>query len=649
METNRILRGLDPQQRAAVSTDASPLVIIAAAGSGKTTVLTRRIARRIADGTAEASHVLAVTFTREAAGELRRRVRRLDVREDIETGTFHAIALRLLSDRALAEGRAAPAIAPDRIRLMREVLTETRRRVEPAAALSDIDWARARLVDPARFTEATRAVRRRAQLDAESFVDVWTRFHALKRQRGVVDFDDLLVEALELIRRDATFASVVRWRFRHLFIDEAQDLNPLQYELLEAIRGGRPDICLVGDPRQAIYGWNGADPTLLGRIEERLPGVTVVSLTGNHRCSPQIVRTGAAALANGGTVDDTESRRPDGNPVCFVTCADEHDEAAAVASRVRTLIGRYGAREVAVLARTNDQLVGLQRALRASRVVAEIASARPVARTPLQRVFDEVMRITSREGLAAWAEGVWTGSTGFDSASPDSRADTGPSDSADVRRRVAEELDRFLSSGAVGTFRAWIDARHPFDDLEAQVDGEDEPAVTLATFHAAKGREWQGVVVTGVEEGLVPHGSATTEAQRLEESRLLYVAITRAGTDLTVTSTASRKGRAVAESPWLTSLRTAAAQQETRIAPPPSVAIPLPPDPLADLRSWRAGLARAAGIAERAVCTDQTLRSLVEMPPEDPRELATRLGISVSAAERLAPRLLGLLTSPASA
>src|SRR5687768_9693369 len=133
-----LLRGLDPEQRLAVMTDAAPLAIIAAAGSGKTTVLTRRIARRILDGSADASHVLALTFTREAAGEMRRRLRRLDVTEPIETGTFHAVALRLLSDRALAAGRAAPTIAPDRLRLMREVLTETRRRVEPSAALADI-------------------------------------------------------------------------------------------------------------------------------------------------------------------------------------------------------------------------------------------------------------------------------------------------------------------------------------------------------------------------------------------------------------------------------------------------------------------------------------------------------------------------------
>ena len=335
MEADQLLRGLDAQQRVAVLSDAAPLAIVAAAGSGKTTVLTRRIARRIADGSADPAHVLALTFTREAASELRRRLRRLGVPARIETGTFHAVALRLLSDRAASGDRPPPVIAPDRQRLMREVLTETRRRVEPTAALADIDWARARLVDPLRFGEATRRARRRPALDPSGFAEVSTRFQALKRRRGVVDFDDLLVELLESMRRDPLFADVVRWRFRHLFVDEAQDMNPLQFEVLTQIRGDRSDICLVGDPRQAIYGWNGADPTLLAQVEEHLPRVTVVSLTGNHRCTPQIVGVGAAALRAAAIDDDTSSRRGDGPAVAFVACGDDRDEAAVVAQRVR--------------------------------------------------------------------------------------------------------------------------------------------------------------------------------------------------------------------------------------------------------------------------------------------------------------------------
>ena len=121
-------------------------------------------------------------------------------------------------------------------------------------------------------------------------------YEALKTRRGVVDFDDLLERCLHALTDDRQWASGIRWRFRHLFVDEAQDLNPLQHAVLEGMRGGRPDLCLVGDPRQAIYGWNGADPSMLAEVERRYPGVTVVRLLSNYRCSPQIVRAGAAVL-----------------------------------------------------------------------------------------------------------------------------------------------------------------------------------------------------------------------------------------------------------------------------------------------------------------------------------------------------------------
>ncbi|MGD9997184.1 MAG: ATP-dependent helicase [Ilumatobacteraceae bacterium] len=611
---DRLLRGLDPQQREAVLTDAAPLAIVASAGSGKTMVLTRRIARRIADGSADAQHVLALTFTRDAAGELRRRLRRLDVQQSIESGTFHAVALRLLRDRALATNGAAPTIAPDRLRLVREVLTETRLRRDPVAVMSDLDWARARLVEPERFGEASRRARRRGALDGPAFVAVSAAYAALKRRRGVVDFDDLLAHVLHHMTTDPTFAEIVRWRFRHLFVDEAQDLNPLQFAVLEAIRDGRPDVCLVGDHRQAIYGWNGSDPAALLEVEHRFPGVTVVGLTGNYRCSPQIVTTGAAALAAAEIDDSTASQRPDGRRPVFAPASDDVEEAATVASRVRDLVHRHGAREVAVLARTNEQLHVLHRSL----TEAGVAVARSAGATPLERAIAEASRLRSRDDLAGWAEAVWAG----DASDP-------------VRRRVAEEVDRFLTSNDPGGFRAWLEARQPFDDLEPDDDG----AVAVLTFHAAKGREWAAVVVCGVERGLVPHASAVTTAQREEEARLLYVAITRASDELIVTWAERREGGSGGPSPWIEALRAAVPHEQ--VAPmPTSIRPERAPDPMSDLRAWRRDVARAAALSEDAVCSDRVLRSLLDDPPSDATELATRLGVTLSVAERWAPRLL---------
>ncbi len=618
-----VLRGLDAEQHVAVTTPASPLAIVAAAGSGKTMVLTRRIARRLLDGSADARHVLALTFTRDAAGELRRRLRRLEIREPIETGTFHAVALRVLRDRAMASGAAAPVVANDRGRLIREVLTETRVRCEPGGVLADIDWARARLIPPGEFAAATRAARRRPALQGDTYTLVHERYVALKKRRGVIDFDDLLADLLDQMRRDPTFGDVVRWRFRHLFVDEAQDLNPLQFALLEQIRGGRPDICLVGDHRQAIYGWNGADPSTLLEVERYYPGVTVVSLTGNYRCSPQIVSAGSAALTAADIHDDTESRRSDARAISIVAADDERDEARRVAMTVRDMVQRYGLKHVAVLARTNDQLDLLGRAIAS----AGMPTARAVGASILDRTIMEASRTQNREQLAAWAESVWTS----DEVTP-------------IRARVAEEVDRFLTSNEPGGFRTWVELRQPFDDLEPDDDG----AVALLTFHAAKGREWDAVVVTGVEVGLVPHGSSSTPVQRTEEARLLYVALTRAATELVITWAAQRRDNTTGASPWLEAVEATIDHQQPQ--PPPAMLrrAARPIDPLDALRSWRDGVARAAGVSAQAVCSDQTLRSILADPPADVVAVAKRLGLGVSAAERLAPKLLALC-SPAGA
>ena len=603
-----MLYGLDAEQREAVTTTAAPLAIVAAAGSGKTTVLTRRIAYRVAQGTAHPQHVLALTFTRDAAAELKRRLRRLDIREPIEAGTFHGVALRLLRDRALAMNRPAPQVANDRQRLAREVLSELKLQAEPYGALADLDWAKARMIAPDRYEGAIRITRRRSALPPARFADFVAAYERLKRRRGVVDFDDLLTHTLEALRTDQAWAEGVHWRYRHFFVDEVQDLNPLQHALLEALRGGRPDLCLVGDPRQAIYGWNGADPTTLAEVELQYPGVTVVALTSNYRCSPQVVRAGAAALAASGQADNSISRQPGAATVAIEEVADETAEAEAVARHLRGLLHHHRGRELAVLARTNEQLNLLQQTLTRYGIDTE----RTIGRSPLEIALRAAYRCTSREQLAIWV-------------------DTSFTEGDELTRRVAEEADRFLSSGEHGLFRTWVELRDPFDDLDPI---DDRDAVALLTFHAAKGREWWGVIITGAEDGLVPHGSASSPAQMAEEARLFYVAITRAAQHLLITHCAQRQQRTAAPSRWLQAVTDSTADDTP--APPP-VRTVRTVDPLQPYREWRAAIARASGQPETAVCNDRILRSLAAEPPATPAELAQRLGITETAAARLRP------------
>jgi DNA helicase-2/ATP-dependent DNA helicase PcrA len=610
MSAERLLVGLDADQRRAVESDAAPLAIVASAGSGKTTVLTRRIAYRIESGHAEPRHIAALTFTRDAAGELRRRLRRLDIHESIEAGTFHSIALRLLRDRALTRNESMPALAPDRQRLVRECLKELRMEIDAYPAMTDIDWARARRIEPVDYERQSRAARRRGAVPPSRFVDVAAAYERLKRRRGVVDFDDLLDLNLRAVQTDEAFRSLVHWRFRHFFVDEAQDLNPLQHALLEAWRGGRPDICLVGDPRQAIYGWNGSDHTTMTEVERFYPGVTVISLTTNYRCSPQVVSAGAAALGASGQRDETASNRPDGNPLRIVSYPTVETEAAAISAFVRTTLQSHSPSGIAVLARTNDQLVPIENALAA----AQIATQRAVGRSPLEIALGDAYRMTSREALALWADEQFTHHD-------------------PLRRRVAEEVDRFLTSQEPGGFRSWVDSRSPFDDLEVEADAG---AVSLLTFHGAKGREWPVVVVAGAEDGLIPHTSALSAAQQAEEARLLYVAITRAVDHLVITRAESRRGVPTRPSPWLQAVQETIADDRP-VPPPPRPPRTQPADPLAELKAWRLQVARGAAVSELTICSDTVLRGLLERPPASTDELATRLGLTPLAAAELRP------------
>ncbi|MEY2401497.1 MAG: ATP-dependent helicase UvrD/PcrA [Ilumatobacteraceae bacterium] len=610
MSAERLLVGLDADQRRAVESDAAPLAIVASAGSGKTTVLTRRIAYRIESGHAEPRHIAALTFTRDAAGELRRRLRRLDIHESIEAGTFHSIALRLLRDRALTRNESMPVLAPDRQRLVRECLKELRLEIDAYPAMTDIDWARARRIEPVDYERQSRAARRRGAVPPSRFVDLAAAYERLKRRRGVVDFDDLLDLNLRAVQSDEAFRSLVHWRFRHFFVDEAQDLNPLQHALLEAWRGGRPDICLVGDPRQAIYGWNGSDHTTMTEVERFYPGVTVISLTTNYRCSPQVVSAGAAALSASGQSDDTASNRPDGLPLRIESYATAEAEAAAITAFVRTTLHSHNPSGIAILARTNDQLVPIDNAL----ADAQIATQRAVGRSPLEMALSDAYRMTSREALALWADEQFT------------RHDS-------LRRRVAEEVDRFLTSQEPGGFRSWVDSRTPFDDLDVEAD---DGAVSLLTFHGAKGREWPVVVVAGAEDGLIPHTSALSAAQQAEEARLLYVAITRAVDHLMITRAESRRGVPTRPSPWLKAVQETIADDRP-VPPPPRPARTKPVDPLADLKAWRRQIARGAAVSELTICSDIVLRGLLERPPASTDELATRLGLTPLAAAKLRP------------
>jgi DNA helicase II / ATP-dependent DNA helicase PcrA len=251
---DHLLHDLDEAQRRAVTSPARPLAILAPAGSGKTRVLTRRIAWRVETGDADASHVLALTFTRKAAGELRDRLRALGLRDGVAAGTFHGVAYAQLRGRWADEGRPAPELLVRKGRLLDEIVGRSRGQSQLSVGqlAAEIEWAKSRLTGPDGYADAVAAARRRTPSPPRRIANLYRRYEEAKRKARMVDFDDLLRLCSHLIETDADFAAAQRWRQRHLFVDEFQDVNPLQLRLLDAWRGDSYDLCVVGDPQQAI-------------------------------------------------------------------------------------------------------------------------------------------------------------------------------------------------------------------------------------------------------------------------------------------------------------------------------------------------------------------------------------------------------------
>ena len=665
-----LLAGLTPAQAEAVTTPGQPLCILAGAGSGKTRVLTRRIAWRVAEGSAEAGHVLALTFTRRAADELSSRLAVLGVREHVASGTFHALAYAQLRRRWADGGQRPPALLDRKLRLLLPLLPRRSSPSDPGApeVAAEIEWAQARMVSPAGYEAAVAAAGRRPPLPAAAVASVFERYQEEKRRRGLVDFDDLLLGCAQALEADEEFAAVQRWRFRHLFVDELQDVNPLQFRLLEAWRGGRDDLCVVGDPRQAIYSWNGADPQYLTGFARRVPGATVVHLDENHRSSPQILAVANAVLPEP-IARPLRAATGDGAVPTVTAHGTDVEETRAVvrALRRRGAAGRWS--DLAVLARTHAQLVAFEEALQAAAVPYRLRGATSFLDRP--GVREAVADLRRRPGGAPLAAAV----PDLDAAAAEAERER--ADDLAVLAGQARELLVVDPSATVGGFVAWLGARLSREEPRSRGD-----AVELSTFHAAKGLEWPVVYVVGLEQGLVPIGHATTPEARAEERRLLYVAVTRAERELHC-SWAERRtfgARTLprSPSPWLVAVedvvagldrptgagggaggagdgwRTCVADGRARLRSGEGGRRSLPrageaadPAVLRALRSWRATTARASGVPAFVVFHDTTLAAVAEARPRDRSSLLALPGMGPVKAERYGEALLAVVAASA--
>lgn len=648
MTPEHLIADLDADQRRAVTSDSHLVAVLAGAGSGKTRVLTRRIAYRIAMGEADPRHTLALTFTREAAGELRRRLARLGIRDRVEAGTFHSVMLGVLKQRWTDIGQRPLTVRPDRRRVVADALDgESRRGIDVYVA--EIDWAAARGIGADNYASTARRAQRRPSVGIERCAQVYENYERLKRRRGIIDFDDVLGHVIKEIVRDHTFGDALRWRFRHLLVDEAQDLNPLQHRIIDLVRRNRDDLFLVGDPSQAIFGFNGADPTLLVDVENRFPGVEIFRLPVNHRSTPQIVASGVHVLTASGQPAPVVSQRGDGPSVERLVAIDEHHEATHIARAIATgdpnLVRTS---EVAILARTNAQLSAFADELEQAGL--DVRRSANASGSPLAAAVRHVAAIGSANQLRQWAHDTLEHVDELHSAQAlledaTTNKDRRRLNSAkhtvaelEAERRVAAALLEYLRDTPRGDgsgFRAWVAMTNPFDDRQSG-------GVELLTFHAAKGREWNTVFVTGVESSLMPIKSATTAADKAEEGRLLYVAITRATDRLTISRAERRGGYARTESPFVGELDLS---PPTEVPPPSELRRPRSQRSqlLGHLRQWRDDVARRVDVLPSQLCGDHDLSSIADARPTTVDELVAATSFGEITAARLAPELLAIV------
>ena len=551
-----LLAGLTPEQRDAVTTDASPMCIIAGAGSGKTRVLTRRIAWQANQGRADPRRTLAVTFTRRAARELRARLRRLGLHDEVRAGTFHAVALAQLRRHAADSGRRAPRILENAGALIAELRPKADR-AGVADIANEIGWCRARLVTPENYAGAARAAGRRSPLGrADRFAQFYADYESAKSKRRLLDFDDVLSRSLELMAAEPKHAEAHRWLHQHVLVDEFQDINPLQFALLRSWLGPDSTLVVVGDPDQAIYGWNGADPELINNVGEHLRGCAVLHMRTNFRSTPEVLAAAGRVLAR----SPQPAVRPPGDEPTVTVC-DGDDEAAVLARTVRQC-HRPGAlwRRQAVLARTNALLEPLRRALLRQNIPVAAAGEGSLVRRPeITAMLGAWPRDASLAACAAdtrqelhdpiggdpVAADAAVRSTGSGrSAAANSRAATAGPDP----RRLAAALNTADTPGArdnIGAFLEFAEDHLTLDPdstvrsftAALRADGRLAAAsdgIGLMTFHAAKGLEWPIVHLVGLEDGFVPVAHARTAEARAEERRLLHVAVTRAEQELHV-------------------------------------------------------------------------------------------------------------------
>jgi DNA helicase-2/ATP-dependent DNA helicase PcrA len=539
--TSDALEGLDEHQLEAARALRGPVCVLAGAGTGKTRVITRRIAHGVDTGAYSPQRVMAVTFTAKAAGEMRGRLRALGV-SGVSARTFHAAALAQVNYfwPTLAADQA-PSIIDNKVRMLAHAADGIGLSPDTATlrdVASQIEWRKVTMRSIEQYAVARPDGVGRLRVD--QVVDLQRAYEKLKDERRQMDFEDVLLTCAGMIEAEPRVAAAVHEQYRHFTVDEYQDVSPLQNRLLELWLGDRRDLCVVGDASQTIYSFTGADARYLLEFERTHEDARVVRLERNYRSTgPVLAVANDLMRGRAGALELVAAREGDA-PIPVVRAYDDDEaEAAGVAAAVAaTIAGGTDPETIAILYRSHAQSAVVLNALAAQGIAATVLGGRKFFDLPEVRQALMALRAASvapvETGFLATVRDVLRG-VGLTDEPP--QAGGALRDGWEARAALL----RLAEEAPPGT-----NLRSFTDDLQARARDQHEPAtrtVTLSTLHAAKGLEWDHVFLIGVSEGLLPISYATTFDAVDEERRLAYVGVTRAARSLSM-SWARGRGRA---------------------------------------------------------------------------------------------------------
>ena len=526
-----ILAALDPDQRAVALATRGPVCVIAGAGTGKTRAITHRIAYAAAIGTMDPQKVLALTFTAKAAGEMRARLRTLGV-PTVAARTIHSAALKQLLDfwPSVFGGRT-----PDLMTTKTGFLTEAINRAGLSGSLratnrelmrdiaAEIEWAKVSQVGPTDYIDEVSKRMQKPRVTPEQMVQVYTAYESIKKQELAIDFEDVLLLCSAMLEEERDVRERVQDQYRYFTIDEYQDISPIQQRLINAWLGTRTDICVVGDPAQTIYSFAGATPVFLNSFTQRFPEAQVIRLTTGYRSTPEITFAANALLRHGTMGQELVAFNSHGSKPIVTGYGDEPAEIRGVMAQINALlVNGTQPQEVAILARTNAQLKGAEKAMLAQKIPYQVRNTERFFERREVRDFLKQVRQASvipAEGqgwideLRSLAQPYLTGEA---------------IDGIAALLHLARELDDD-DNFTPKTLRTYL---REVEDRVQQNNPPTMPVVTLATLHAAKGLEWERVFLIGASDGQLPLTNSSGEAVIEEERRLFYVGITRAKADL---------------------------------------------------------------------------------------------------------------------